>query len=676
VLASFAVRYAFARHMVAPWIMIDEIVYSELAKSFAATGHFAVREVPTTGYGYIYPILISPAYRIANSVPDVYAVVHVFNAFLVSLAAVPAYLLARRVVSPNRSLVVAALTVAVPSTFYAGTFMTENAFYPIFLLAALALVAAVERPSPVNVAAALGAIALAYLTRAQAIALFPALLTAPLLRAVWARRARMLLEYRWLYGTVATLGLVVVLAQVVRGRGLSALLGAYAVTTEHHYAPLTVAKWLLWHLGEIDLYVGVAPVFALVVLVCAARRLAAREQAMLATILSLGCWLSLEVAAFATLPSVQRIEERNLFYLAPLLFVALALWMERGLPRPRWAAAGGAIVAVGLVACVPYDRFIGVSATSDTLGLLPLWSLKNWLSIPLPDVRWAVAAVGAVIVAIALRVPPRMAVALPALIAVLYVLAAQPIDKRTQRASIGALFQGVTRPHRDWVRDVVRTDEPNAVAFLWSGATDSLTVFENEFFNRAVGDIYTLDKRVPGGLKETPIHLDRRTGDYLISNGKPAHVRYLLSDTPAVAGRRIAADAKKGLLLLRVDGTLRSPYVVNGLYADGWTGRNAELRRFHCRGGQLHVELGSDPNLFRRDQIVTVREQGLVVLRLSVAPSGTTNIVVPLRPGPPGQCRVRFEVERTAVPALVHPGALDTRRLGVRLIAFQVRGAR
>ena len=42
VAVSTVVRFGFARHMVGPWIMIDEIVYSELAKSFAATGSFAV----------------------------------------------------------------------------------------------------------------------------------------------------------------------------------------------------------------------------------------------------------------------------------------------------------------------------------------------------------------------------------------------------------------------------------------------------------------------------------------------------------------------------------------------------------------------------------------------------------------------------------------------------------
>jgi hypothetical protein len=124
VLASWAVRFAFARHMVGPWIMVDEIVYSELAKSFASSGHFAVREVPTTGYGIVYPILISPAYALFRSIPTVYTAIKVIDSLLMSVAAVPAYLLARRVVSKWGALSVAVLTVAVPSTFYAGTIMT------------------------------------------------------------------------------------------------------------------------------------------------------------------------------------------------------------------------------------------------------------------------------------------------------------------------------------------------------------------------------------------------------------------------------------------------------------------------------------------------------------------------------------------------------------------------
>ena len=62
VLVSAAIRFALARRMPAPWIMVDELIYSELAKSFAADGRFLIRDVPAGGaYGVVYPLLISPA---------------------------------------------------------------------------------------------------------------------------------------------------------------------------------------------------------------------------------------------------------------------------------------------------------------------------------------------------------------------------------------------------------------------------------------------------------------------------------------------------------------------------------------------------------------------------------------------------------------------------------------
>src|SRR5207247_1128448 len=72
------------------------------------------------------------------------------NGVVMSLAALPAYFLARRLLQPGLALVVAALTVAVPSMLYTGTLMTENVFYPLFLVVALALVAMLERPTPLR----------------------------------------------------------------------------------------------------------------------------------------------------------------------------------------------------------------------------------------------------------------------------------------------------------------------------------------------------------------------------------------------------------------------------------------------------------------------------------------------------------------------------------------------
>src|SRR5207244_8028417 len=78
---------------------------------------------------------------------------------------------------------------AVPWAAYAGTLMTENVFYPIFLCLALALVLALERPTVARQLVVLGLCVLAFETRAQAVALGVAALTAPPALA-WIERGR------------------------------------------------------------------------------------------------------------------------------------------------------------------------------------------------------------------------------------------------------------------------------------------------------------------------------------------------------------------------------------------------------------------------------------------------------------------------------------------------------
>ncbi|HEX7525377.1 MAG TPA: hypothetical protein VF327_03670, partial [Gaiellaceae bacterium] len=48
VVLSAALRMALAGGTVAPWIMVDELIYSELGKTVAANGHFLVRDVSST----------------------------------------------------------------------------------------------------------------------------------------------------------------------------------------------------------------------------------------------------------------------------------------------------------------------------------------------------------------------------------------------------------------------------------------------------------------------------------------------------------------------------------------------------------------------------------------------------------------------------------------------------
>src|SRR5439155_1412448 len=96
-----------------------------------------------------------------------------------------------------------------------------------------------------------------------------------------------------------------------------------------------VLRWLVYHLAELDLYLGVLPFAAFLLLLATARTLDGRARIFVAASVSLAAWLVLQVATFAsTVPVPPRVEERNLFYVAPLFLIALLVWIERGLPRP------------------------------------------------------------------------------------------------------------------------------------------------------------------------------------------------------------------------------------------------------------------------------------------------------------------------------------------------------
>ncbi len=269
--------------------MVDELIYSELAKSFADNLTFAVRGVSTSGYGVLYPMLIAPAYAVFDRVPDAYAAIKTINSLVMSLAAIPAYFLARRVVGQSLSLVAAVIAVAVPSMVYTAVVMTENAFYPVFLLATLALVALLERPTTARYVGFFAALGLAYLTRSQAIVIALAAVTAPLLLASWTygRFRATFRQYVWLYAVFAGGAVLGVVAQVARGRPLSSLLGAYAVVGQSGYDLGRVLHFIVYHLAELDLYVGVIPFAVAIVLSVGARTLDRPLQLLLAVTLAL-----------------------------------------------------------------------------------------------------------------------------------------------------------------------------------------------------------------------------------------------------------------------------------------------------------------------------------------------------------------------------------------------------
>jgi len=673
VAVSVLVRFVLARRVVAPWIMVDELIYSELAKSFADGGRFLVRGEPTGAYGFVYPVLIAPAWRVFDAVPDAYMAAKAINAVLMSLAALPAYFLARRLVAPPLALVAAVLTLLVPSMAYTGTLMTENAFYPAFLATALALVLMLESPTWRRQVLVLVAVAVAFAVRAQAVAFLPAVLTAPLLLAWFDGRRRVLRSYWVIWGVAAATVVFVPLVQLARGRPLLAVFGAYEQAGKEQYTLAGVLKWLLYHVAELDLYVGVVPFAALLLLVALARRLSRRLQAFVAATVAISAWLLIEVAAFASQnPIPPRVEERNMFYVAPLLVIALLAWIDTGLPRRHVAAGAAAAIAAALPGVLPYETLIGVSATADELMLHFWWRLQDHV-ISLDHVA-AFALVGSTLAALLfLLVPRARAWVLPTLVAGWFVAVSWTVNDDVhgfRNAAVGALFQGINHQQRDWIDRAAGRDAD--VAVIWTkcssercpqprSLTDEKVVWLNEFFSRSVGPVYALHDPLPGGFAEQKAFFDARTGVFTAGN-RPIRARYVLTDASVdPIGSRVAADLRKGVFLWKVDRPLRKRTVVTGVYPDTWTGPRVRYLRRACRGGSLWVTLQSDPNLVGRAQSVGASSFGRAIRTVRVARGGTTNVLLPLR-SRGGRCELALSVSPTKVP-----GAGDSRRLGVHL---------
>ena len=115
-----------------PWLFTDELEWSQLSRAIAATGHAARRGQPHS-FESLYSYLIAPAWWI-HSTATAYAAIKAENTVVMCLTALPAYLLARLLLSRRASLVVAVASIAIPAMSYATSIVPEPLAYLWFAL--------------------------------------------------------------------------------------------------------------------------------------------------------------------------------------------------------------------------------------------------------------------------------------------------------------------------------------------------------------------------------------------------------------------------------------------------------------------------------------------------------------------------------------------------------------
>ena len=530
-----------------PRIFGDELIYWQLSRGLAWAGEFTVRGKPAPHYGVVYPALLAAAQRAGGDQTTAFAIARGLNVVIFSLTAVPVYLIAVRVLERRYALLVAFLAVLLPSSLYTSTVMTENAFYPLFLLCVLLMVRALERPSVARQLLVVGSAATVFLVRSQAVVLIPSYLLAAVLLALSAsrdRRGRALVAcLRQQAPTIAVLALAGVVGAAIGGRSL---LGPYHVLVTA-YGPRPLVHWALANLADLELYLGVIPLGAFGVLLVRALSspsVSAELRRLVLLTACLGAGLLVTVAALsASTYGLGRVHERNLFYLAPLVLISFFAWLEAGLPRPSDTRAVIAVVLVLLPLAIPAPA-VGMSG-EDGIALLP-WEYMNVRPTLAIDGMMVVAAISAAIFLSARRPTIPIGVCLAALAA----------------ASAAGHYHAVESlvGYRDQWRDVNWIDRAvghdSRVVALWATTKTQYRPVEglwaDEFFNRSVRDVASANGPLPDGLPVEELKI--RADGCLAAAFRPRPQYAVLEAGRPLAAPVVGVSPSRRVVLYRLDG--------------------------------------------------------------------------------------------------------------------------
>ena len=666
------VRLLLTRSFPAPWIMGDELHYSELARSFASNGVMRLREEPST-LRSLYPVLISPAW-LADPVGTAYTLTKVINVLLMTSAAIPFFLWSRRLVRPALALAGTLLFLLLPGALYANLIMTESAFLPAFLLSLLLVTLALEDPTPIRQVLAIASIALPVAIRAQGVVLVPILLTALVLKVLLDSRASGRVTSRSLLAGLRTYAVILAVVggailayialKLVQGHGLSSGLSAYAGAAQAHYSLRDVARWSVLHLAELVFAVGVIPASALIVLLGMAwavpRAAQPRERAFLALTVATTFWMVLLVGAFASHYSL-RIEERNLFYAEPLFLLALVIWLDKGAPRPPRLTAAAVVVPAALLLSLPFESLFNLSLLADTPGLIPLSRVAAHLQEGIGGAR-VLLALGILAAGLFFALVPRRwgVVLAPIGIALFFVFSSVTVLKawagqsRAAQASQGTNDLG-------WIDKTIGSGADAAFLYTPDFQADPHPLWQSEFWNRSVRRVFLLDALDPNGYPAIPTTLNG-AGRLVTAPGTRQPKYVVAAPGVDVDGKLLGSTPR--LALYRVSSPLRLDDRASGLTADGWTGADATYTRYDPGAKVVIVDL-SRPRLAAvpgRVRIELSSKGSTVAHRAWIARSNSDKTFRFRAPQAPFS--VRIHVAPTFSPSEF--GLADTRQLGVR----------
>jgi hypothetical protein len=571
---------------VTPWLNSDELETAQLSRAVAETGETARRGVPYPVHA-LYPYVLAPVWWIQD-VGQAYATAKFLNVLLMTAVIFPTYGLARMVVSKPWALFAATGAATIPALYYSAMLIEEPLAYPWAALCAFLIAKALAVRTRWWVVAAVVTSLGAPVVREQLAVVPAAFLVAALALAATSDRAKR--EYvrwsrwDWVGGITLALGVVIVV-----NAAISHVSFAWLVATWFYKDRMLENG--LWAVGALAIGMGILPMIAgLAALVRPRGEIWSRElRAVVATmgalIVGFG-WYTAVKAAYISTSFSTLVVERNLIYVAPLLFVGTAMFLERPVLR-WWAVAGAAGVTLAAILVVyPYQMQFRVYSDAPGFSLLQAANRAyQWTPQHARNVL-----VGLLVLSLVVIVLPRVLPAgrgavlgIASLLVLTWSLAGQMSAASASNTFSETLAGNVGTPY-DWI-DRVTGGAPTL--YLGQRLTDFNGLWQMEFWNRSLKHVWSTDGSAPGpGPTLTPDLVNARTGAIT-----PVDVEYVVTDpgidligdviTPHTHS---AAGTPTDWRLFKIERPLRLQNSTRGVYQDGWAGKLSDYSQFETPG--------------------------------------------------------------------------------------------
>ena len=625
VAASFLIRLVVAFAHATPLYFPDEYIYATIARSLAEHGRPLIRSAPAHFPAVLEPLAAAPFWLFHD--PELaYRLTQAENALAMSLAAIPVYLLARKLdLGAGLALVGAALAVASPNLFFASFVLADPLAYPLLLTALYVGVSVLAEPTRGGQIAFLFLTGLTALTRIQ-YALLPLVFVAGAVAVERGSVRRTVRAFRLTWAVfVAPLAALIVL-------GPSRVLGYYNTVVKLHVDVGAIAHWVATDSMLLVYCAGwVLVPGALIGFAYALARPRTREEAAFGGVTA-GLLLILfaETSLYASNGS-PRFQERYFMGLLPLVLPWFGLYLKRGRPA-KLATCLVAVVLLAISARVPLAPCSVANNKQDSPFLLGVFRLEHSLGVA--NGSLVIALVAALLSALAAAIAWRTQLAALALLVSLVLAGAASAGSISfDRNTANAVRHDFLPADAGWIDSTGLRH----ILLMHTPATLHARSLEQLFWNRSVDDVlyYGRASQVDafGNRRVDPA----RDGRF-VSGGKTVRAPLLISNYAVrmrLRGAKLVARAR-GYDLWRPAGTPRLALFVGGLYHDRWLAQAGTVELWPAHGrpmnGSLRWRLWLPSGTLRT--VLKLHAPG-VHRRVVVLPRRSITVTVPVHGGGP-----------------------------------------